>query len=336
MKYTFFYIGALLSVAPSISYAHAKWFVDAPAIIASQHGIIPFYGMGSLEVLVWSGLTLIIVLLFSIADTFIPEPKKLIAFAYKYEYYLQRLIDVILGVFFISVGVFWELILAPNLHAVGPVLTSLQYVEVALGILLLTGLFRRTAALGIFALYCSAGIIGGYQLFFENALLPSFAAYIYLNAMKGEEDVFNLKRHAGEIIRIGAAFELIALALTEKLFYPELTIRFIEIYKWNFMQPIFPWYSDALLTLSTGFAQGIFGILFLMGYLTRITTVSIAAFFVTSMIAMLAQTGVVEIEDLPVYAAAVVLFFFGHGKTKFFHFMWPESILHKPLIRRKK
>ncbi len=102
------------------------------------------------------------------------------------------------------------------------------------------------------------------------------------------------------------------------------------------MQPLFPWFSDALLTLSTGFAQAIFGVLFLMGYLTRTTTIFIAGFFVTSFIVMYAQTGMIEVEDLPVYAAAIVFLFYGHGKTKFFHFMWPNSVWHKPLVRRHK
>jgi uncharacterized membrane protein YphA (DoxX/SURF4 family) len=98
-------------------------------------------------------------------------------------------------------------------------------------------------------------------------------------------------------------------------------------------QSLFPWFTDKLFVLSTGFAEMIFGILFILGYITRITTVLIAIFFAFSVITMLTQFGKWEVEDLQVYSAAILFIFFGHGKTKFFHFMWPNSKLHKRILK---
>ena len=60
------------------------------------------------------------------------------------------------------------------------------------------------------------------------------------------------------------------------------------------------------------------GILFVLGFLTRINTIMIAVFFACSVTTMLVQTGKWEVEDLVVYAAAILFIFFGAGTKKLF------------------
>jgi low affinity Fe/Cu permease len=66
---------------PILALAHVKWFVDTSDVISSQHGKIPFYYLTSIEVLVWSVISIIVVVLFSIFDRIIPEPKALLRFS---------------------------------------------------------------------------------------------------------------------------------------------------------------------------------------------------------------------------------------------------------------
>jgi uncharacterized membrane protein YphA (DoxX/SURF4 family) len=83
------------------------------------------------------------------------------------------------------------------------------------------------------------------------------------------------------------------------------------------MQIVFPWFTNELFVLSVGFAEIIFGVLFVLGYMTRITTILIAIFFAFSVTTMLMQFGIWEVEDLVVYSAAIIFLFFGGGEIKF-------------------
>jgi uncharacterized membrane protein YphA (DoxX/SURF4 family) len=102
------------------------------------------------------------------------------------------------------------------------------------------------------------------------------------------------------------------------------------------MQSLFPWFTDNLFVLSTGFAELIFGVLFILGYVTRITTIAIAIFFALSVVTMFIQFNAWEVEDLVVYAAAVLFLVYGHGRTKFFHFIWPNSFIHKSILNKTR
>jgi uncharacterized membrane protein YphA (DoxX/SURF4 family) len=82
------------------------------------------------------------------------------------------------------------------------------------------------------------------------------------------------------------------------------------------MQPLFPWFTNNLFVLSTGFAELIFGVLFIFGYITRITTISIAIFFALSVVTMFLQFHAWEVEDLVVYSAAILFIFLGNGSKK--------------------
>ena len=127
---------------------------------------------------------------------------------------------------------------------------------------------------------------------------------------------------------------LIVMAFSEKLMYPELGLSFLEIHQWNFMNNMgMTWFTDELFVLSTGFSEMVFGVIFILGYLTRINTVLIASFFAMSVVTMSVQFGQWEVEDLVVYSAATLFIFYGHGRTKFFHAIWPESFLHTKLIK---
>ena len=327
--YSLITLGALF---PSAVLAHVKWFVDSESVIENSHGLTRFFGWGSTEVLVWGLIVLITVLVFSLIDRALGEPKKVLAFAYTHEHTINRVAQIILGVFLVTVSLIWQIVLVPDYPVVDAFTQFLQIVQIAIGVAYIFNVKPQIASVTLAFLCLSLIFTHGFTAFMENVILLALAAYFFIVASKPGSTVFKWNRHAVELVRIATGVTLITFAFTEKLLYPELSISFLATHQWNFMQPLFPWFTNELFVLSTGFAEMIFGILFICGYLTRTTTLLITVFFASSVVTMLVQHQKWEVEDLVVYSAAVLFVFFGHGKTKFFHFVFPNSKLHTPLV----
>lgn len=322
----------LFSIVPTITSAHVKWFVDSPEIIQSTHNTIPFYNVTSIEVIVWSILIGVVVLLCSLFDRWIPTSKKFLFFVYKKETQITRIAQGILGLFLISVSLLWNIIIIPEIPAEGTFGLIAKIIQIGVGCLFITNIFPRLAASTLAIATLTLGYTHGIATLAEQSILLSLAVFFYIKASPSDSWWNKLDKHAVEIVRIGTGVTLIVLAFTEKLMYPELSVAFLDVYQWNFMQSIFPWFTNNLFVLSTGFAELTFGILFILGYLTRINTVILSGFFAASVVTMFVQFGAWEVEDLVVYSAAILLVCYGHGKTKFFHMVWPNSWLHKKIL----
>ncbi len=324
---TFYYILGLFTFIPSFTSAHVKWFVNTQEILEKSHGASPFYSWGNKEVLTWSLIVLVTVFIFSRIDRAVGSPKGLLSFGLRHEKSINRISQTVLGLFLVLVSLLWNVVLTPDVPIVSSWTLVVGFIQVLIGLMFIFNIKPKIAAL-ILGIFC-IGLIPavGFVAFLENMLLFSLAIYFFVINSKESSKVFRLNKHAVEIVRIGTGISLIVLAFTEKLLYPELSLSFLDVHHWNFMQSIFPWFSNNLFVLSTGFAEMIFGILFILGYITRITTILIAIFFGISVTAMLAQFGEWEVEDLVVYVAAILFIFYGHGKTKFFHFTKTKNII---------
>lgn len=295
---------------PVLVSAHVKWFVDTENTIAELHGKVPFYSWNSTAVLVWCGVVALVVFVFSRVDRVVKAPSKLIEFGERNRKNINRVAEVILGIFLVTVSFVWGIILVPDIKVVGNIDTVLMILQALIGIMYIFGIRPRTASIGLLIFCAGLGLHNGPVTLLENAILISLALYFFIVHAPAESSVsIKWGKRALDIVRIGTAISLITLAFTEKLLYPELSMQFLSVHHWNFMQYIFPWYSDKLFVLSTGFAELIFGFLFLFGYITRVTTIFIAIFFATSVTTMLIQTGAWEVEDLVVYSAAVLFIF---------------------------
>lgn len=306
-------------LVPVSALAHVKWFVDTEETISQLHGTIPFYSWKSPEVLIWCGITALAVLLFRKIDQITPVPAKLLAFGKRNKKTIHRTTEVILGIFLVTVSVAWKIVLAPNIHAMGTLLSALMITQAIIGGMFIVGVRVRVASVALLALCAAIGIYDGLEGLLENTILISLAFYFYIvHSPEGSQTAIKWGPRALDIVRIGTGVSLIVLAFTEKLLYPELSLQFLSTHHWNFMQDIFPLFTDKLFVLSTGFAELIFGLLFIFGYVTRATTVLIAIFFATSVTTMLIQTGIWEVEDLIVYAAAILFIFFREGNTLFY------------------
>lgn len=322
-----------ISFVPTVS-AHVKWFVETEDVIEKSHNVTPFYYLTSIEVIVWAAVSILAVLAFSILDRLIPEPKKLKAFAERNRNTIDRVAQAILGLFLITVSLIWQIIIMPEFPVNDPFSAVLQVVQTIIGIMFVINLMPRVASVLTLGLCAILLYKVGLMAFAENLILVSLAIYFFIRHSPKKSLCAALDKHAVEIVRVGTGIALIIMAFTEKLSYPELGLSFLEVHKWNFMYNMgLTWFTDNLFVLSTGFAEMIFGVIFILGYLTRINTVLIASFFAASVVTMAVQFNMWEVEDLVVYSAAILFVFFGHGQTKFFHLMWPESILHTRTIR---
>ncbi len=333
----FLTLAFIACVIPLTVSAHVKWFIDSEKVLSeTTQGAVPFYNVTSLEVLVWALVSIVAVLAFSILDRYIRTPKKILAFGYKHEKGIVRTAQVILGLFLVSVSFLWNIILIPEFHVVDTLTTVLKYVQVAIGAMLILGILPRIASAVLFAMCVMLSFTHGWIAFAENAMLLTLAVFFFIKNSPADSWWNRCDKHAVEIVRLGVGVSLIVLAFTEKLMYPELGMSFLDTHQWNFMTTMFPWFTNKLFVLSTGFAELIFGIIFILGYLTRINTVLIAGFFAMSVVTMFVQFGAWEVEDLVVYSAAILFIFYGHGKTKFFHAIWPDSWLHKRIVAKGK
>jgi hypothetical protein len=324
---------AFISFVPTAS-AHVKWFVDTEEVIEKSHNVTPFYYLTSMEVIIWAIISILVVLAFSVLDRLIPEPKKLMAYAEKNKNTIDRVAQAILGLFLITVSLIWKIIIMPEFPVDDAFSGFLQVAQTVIGIMLVINLKPRIASASILGLCAILLYKVGIVAFSENLILVCLAIYFFIRHSPKNSPFAVLDKHAVEIVRVGTGIALIIMAFTEKLSYPELGLSFLDIHHWNFMSNIgLTWFTNNLFVLSTGFAEMIFGIIFILGYLTRINTILIASFFAASVVTMAVQFGMWEVEDLVVYSAAILFVFFGHGQTKFFHLMWPESILHTRTIK---
>ncbi len=314
----FFYIVLFYFLSFSTASAHVKWFVDSEDVIEQSHKMTPFFSINSKEVIIWILITLVAVIVFGFLDKIIKAPKKLVQFGIDHEYSINRVAQIILGLFLISVSFIWKIIIVPDIQITNTITFILSIIQAIIGLMYILNFYPRIASIILLGFSIGVGILNGPLAFSENLILVSLAIYFLIKNSPVDSKIFKLNKYSVEFVRIGTGVSLIVLAFSEKLMYPELSLAFLQIHDWNFMQPLFFWFNDNLFVLSVGFAEIIFGLLFIMGYLTRITTISIAIFFALSVTTMFIQFGAWEVEDLVVYSAAIILLAFGYGSTKFF------------------
>lgn len=314
----FFYIVLFYFLSFSTASAHVKWFVDSEDIIEQSHNTVPFFSISSKEVIIWIFITFFAVIVFGFLDKIIKAPKRLVQFGLDHEHSINRVAQIILGLFLISVSFIWKIIIVPDIHIISTFTFIFALVQALMGVMYILNFYPRIASIILLGFCIAIGILNGPLAFAENLILISLAIYFLIKNSPANSRIFNLNKYAVEFVRIGTGVSLIVLAFSEKLMYPELSLAFLQIHDWNFMQPLFLWFNDNLFILSVGFAEIIFGLLFIMGYLTRITTILIAIFFALSVVTMFIQFGAWEVEDLVVYSAAIIFLAFGYGNTRFF------------------
>ncbi|MEZ4180279.1 MAG: hypothetical protein R3B41_02025 [Candidatus Doudnabacteria bacterium] len=331
MRKLFYFFPAIAGwVIPSFALAHVKWFVDSEQILAQNTAPTNWYSISSPAVWIWLGLIVLAVIIGSQLDKIAKVPAWLTNLAQNHSKVINRVAQTFLGLFLISIALLWKIVIIPEADGdTNTILTVLQYIQIILGLMFVFDFKVKWASISLIVITIFSTIYsGGIEALLENLILLSLAFYFWINAEDNQSKIGSLKPYAVPILRWGTGLSLIILAITEKLLHPELSLAFLDIHQWNFMQPLFPWFTNELFVLSTGFAEIIFGVMFISGYLTRITTIAIAVFFALSVTTMLIQFGAWETEDLVVYAAAVIMLAYGSGQ-----YMTLRSCLNKALKR---
>ena len=305
---------ALLFYTAGSASAHVKWFITNEAFLVHNLHRGPVYGLFAAPVLAWLALAAGILIAGHYLNALLPEPTRLSAFALKNEKNILLVFQALIGLFLVYIGLTRNIILEPALVAASPVTRLLQVVEIGTGLLLLTNTAPYAGAVLLLALYLAGAMLDGWVFLLENFILVGAAAYIYVGNCPGVVCGI-LKPHALRFLRISAGISLVGLAFTDKLLYPELAYSFLNEHHWNFMQLMgLTGFTDQFFILCAGVTELIFGLVFILGYVTRLNALVMTSFFAASVVAMGIGSGRWEVEDLPVYAVALILVLYGAGR----------------------
>ncbi len=296
----------LLVVFPRLASAHVKWLLPADASIPA----VARYRLMDAPVLIWIGIIVFALIIGYLLDRRVRTPNWLTGFSVRHQSLFGSLFQVISGLYFLFISFLWHVVLSPELAITNSYSTFSWWVQIFLGVILLTTKAPRLAAFVLAGLLAAFTPLLGVEGVFEQAILIGIIFVLWMLPRWNQEV---RSAWAIAVLRVTAGVSLVTLGFTEKLLEPELSVAFLSLHHWNFMS-VFG-FSDSLFVLSTGFAEVLFGLLLIAGFVTRITTITLALFFMLSVTSMAIGSGIWEAEDLIVYAAALVLVLYGRGAT---------------------
>jgi len=225
---------------------------------------------------------------------------------------------MISGSFFLIAGTH-EYLFSPNLtHEIG-IPHILIFIQIAIGIAFMLGIGTRSFALALGGLWVTTFYYAGPVAALEDIWVLSTAAFI---AVMGN-DYFSLisfsyfreklqpfKSYALSFLRLGTGMTLIVLGFSEKILHPEFGINFLTQHNWNFMQMLGLNYSDYLFVISAGSIEILFGLVFVLGVVTRLNALVVAIVFTVPLFIL----GPIELAGhIPHFAAVLMLLLFGNG-----------------------
>ncbi len=313
MRKIFLLLGLAWISLPALVLAHTRWFAEtdlAPYVTDESTG---------LYIAVWSAITLLVVLVavflqrYPALELSILKPSKPHSFARAASTF-----TMVAGAYFVIAGSH-EYFLTPNLTLEFGIPFWIIIVQILIGLAMLIGVFARAAALALAVLWLLAFQYTGWVQGLENIWVLSTAAFI---AVMGN-DYFSIysisalrrwlspyKDYSLSFLRVGTGATLMILGLSEKITAPEFGINFLQQHDWNFMAMLGFNYSDYLFTISAGSVELIFGLIFVLGLLTRLNALIVALVFTIPLFIL----GPIELTGhLPHFAAIVLLLLYGNG-----------------------
>lgn len=306
---------SLLVSTPLITYAHTRWFATGTLLPYITHEPTDTY------LLIWACIALCIV---GIGIAWEMNGTLSLAFLHpKKSHALSRAaasFSMVTGAFFLLAGTH-HYIFSPNLSAALGMPYWLIVVQILIGISLLVGFFERIAALGLGCIWILVLFEAGVVSALEDIWVLSTAFFIFV---MGNDyfDIFPvrvlqkkvewLRPYALPVLRWGTGMTLFVLGFSEKILHPEFGINFLQLYHWNFMQALgVEWFSDYLFTISAGSVESLFGLIFMLGIMTRLNAFVLAIFFTIPIFIL----GPIELAGhMPHFAAVVLLLLFGSGE----------------------
>ncbi len=298
-------------LVPFAAQAHVKWFVDTEGVLANES---THFTWTQPAVLVWVGLVVACVSIGAMLERYVPEPTK------RYCSAVNKRRNAILWAFQILVGAALLLtaysgnIIAPTFTAATPWEQGMVVLQAVIGVTLILNFHAAKAGSMLVVLFVAAALQYGWLNLLEHVEFVGIGLYIALARTNNEAIKQTYRQWALPVLRVTTGIALITLALQEKLLHPDLGLVFLtDGHDWNFMYGIvgIEWFTNNIFILSAGMSELLFGLLLVLGVLTRITTVALAFFFVSTMF-LLGPSELVG--HLAVFGVALILIVFGAGQ----------------------
>ena len=302
-----------LALAPSLAFAHVRWFTDPNSPLLANY---PSYGLFDAPALVWIAIGLTLIATAIALDGRLPTPPIVHS---KIRHDFMELLRIFTGISLVLTAYSGALI-APHLQASGGFGLALLFLQGFIGILLIANRFVHHAALLLGLLFLGTMSQVGFVKTFEYINLIGIALFLFCNHAPSEELQARLKPYSVALLRIFTGAALVTLGISEKITGAALGQAYLALYEWNFMQMLgFDWYTDQLFVLSAGAMEITMGIILMLGVVTRLNTLVIAGFMLTSNIVFLLtaenQNALIElIGHMPIIATALILLLLGHGQ----------------------
>lgn len=312
MKFKKFFLLLPVLFLPYATFAHVKWFAESETPMRA-------YQITDNFVILSIFASIILILIGVLLEKRLHVPKLL-------NIYIERFAPRALSVASIGFGFAFLLftlkgfIFAPNLPATESMGSIMLFLQGIAGMMILFGFYERLGGFLLIILFI-LGVqeYGAYEMLDTFEIL-GFAFYaIIIGRPKWSLRDSNLLKNFGHkfrsyglpILRVGTGLNLIILGFTEKILTPSLTANFLENYNWNFMQRIGIYtFTDYWFAFFAGIVEILFGIFFLLGIVTRTTTIVLAIFLISTLILL----GPIElIGHLPHFSIAIVLLVLGSG-----------------------
>lgn len=300
-------------VQSQTSHAHVRWFVDSnnPSIENFQP-----YSFSDPAVLIWVAVALSMIGIAIFLDGRLP-PVPIANTKIRHD--VMELMRILTGMSFLLTAYDGALI-APHLEAHGTLGILLVFLQAGIGLLLLSNHFIHHAAILIILLFLGMIVQFGFVLSFEYVNIIGISLFLLFNYFPSDQFRDYLKPYSVDVLRIFTGVSLVTLGITEKLHGAVLGQSFIADHKWNFMPLLgFGNFSDQLFVLSAGVMEVVFGIILVLGVVTRLNMLAIAGFMLISNAVFLFQNqqeaALMElIGHLPIIATALILLLLGYGQ----------------------
>lgn len=299
----------IFAINPHITHAHVKWF-------AQTDRLIPQYSVSDIRVVIGIVSAVLIVMLGIYLEKKVRVPDGLHAVIQKYSPYVLSLASIGFGIAFLIFS-YKKFIFAPNLPALGTLGAVSLLIQTTIGIMMLFGIYERIGGFLVLVLFAlGVSQYGGLEML-DTLEMVGFGLYAMIVGRPKwkitettilKNMMHKIHSYGYPLLRVGTGLNLIVLGFTEKLLNPSLTANFLQNYHWNFMHTL--GVTDYWFAFMAGIVEVLFGVFFLFGLVTRITTIILAVFLVTTLILL----GPVElIGHLPHFSIALVLLVLGSG-----------------------
>ena len=302
---------------PLFASAHVKWFVDEDETLKPEHlndELLTY-------LIIWGVIALVIILCGILLEAYLPKMKQSTLYMLNsHKHKAASLFSLIVGAYLL-IASFSGFLFSPDIQNINDLDYFMIFMQAVIGMSLLVGASVRTGSIALISLWLLVFVYAGVLEALENIWVLGVGAFTLIYGREyfklSKRKVF-LNKHFSQyeeyalpILRSIVGFDLLFLGLSEKILRPELGLKFLETHHWNFMQNLgVTWFSDYLFVISAGMVESLFGIVFMLGIVTRLNAVVLGIFFSIPPFLM----GPEElIGHLPHLAVIILFIIFGSG-----------------------